>query len=71
MCSPRANFRLMLVAWKKKDSYLGYIEKQEHLPGFNSNQIRASKSYQLIGDQLHYILMVLLSKDLYFEEEMK
>ena len=61
----------MLVAWKKKDSYLGYIEKQEYLPGFNSNQIRASKSYQLISDQLHYILMVLLSKDLYFEEEMK
>ena len=49
-----------IVAWKEKYSaLLGYIEKQEYPPGFNSNQKyvlrRASKSYQLIGDQLHYI----------------
>ena len=44
---------------EKYSALLGYIEKQEYPPGFNSNQKyvlrRASKSYQLIGDQLHYI----------------
>ena len=47
------------MAWKKKDTRFSWviaIEKQEYPPDFNSNQKyilrRASKSYQLIGDQL-------------------
>ena len=64
MCSPRVHFlpqpfdASSKVVWhgRRKFSWVIAIEKQEYPPGFSSNQKyilrRASKSYQLIGDQL-------------------
>ena len=58
---------------------LGYIKRQEYLAGLTKSQKyilrRASKNYQVVGDQLHYTLtlmwMDVLLKDLYFMEKKK
>ena len=57
---------------------LGYIKRQEYPAGLTKSQKyvlrRASKNYQVVSDQLHYIglnMDGLLLKDLYFMEEKK
>ena len=57
---------------------LGYIKRQEYPACLTKSQKyvlrRASKNYQVVGDQLHYIDLNIDGsnlKDLYFMEEKK
>ena len=84
MCSDMCSSDFYFTCWcgdMEEEWYLallGYIKRQEYPAGLAKSQEyilrRASKNYQVLGDQLHYIdlmWMDVLLKDLYFMEEKK